>query len=260
MIPKIYKYFINDKTENIIKNYLVDDGYFITPNSFQLISVKIGPFPKALKLKLNFASLIHKDIKFINSKVTLNADSFDKHYYIIDFNSEMPINFDLSIKAKASGVAFYSWVNLWYSTLNRLSSYITLNNLHLDHHEREIQMKHKQLQHSSTSFFEMKSHLYDEPDLDELENKDKNRASSVNKRERSKSGNFKLMELIEEFDRTKDLNSFINGVNKLARSFNVMAFDKKNINLNVSISELDKVKNVKKMDKNLSMMLNYKIK
>ena len=36
MIPKIMKYYINPSTQNMIKNYLNDDSYFMSKNKFVL--------------------------------------------------------------------------------------------------------------------------------------------------------------------------------------------------------------------------------
>ncbi len=61
MIPLMIKYYLNHHTTNILKNFINDDTYFITPNTFFLNFIKIGPFSseKILDIKIN---------DFINTK------------------------------------------------------------------------------------------------------------------------------------------------------------------------------------------------
>ena len=61
MIPLMIKYHLNLHTTNILKNFINDDSYFITPNTFYLNYIKIGPFAseKMLEIKIN---------DFINTK------------------------------------------------------------------------------------------------------------------------------------------------------------------------------------------------
>ena len=81
MIPLMIKYYLNLHTTNILRNFINDDSYFITPNTFFLNFIKIGPFSskKTLNIKIN---------DFINTKFTYdlnerNVVQEDNNYYYI---------------------------------------------------------------------------------------------------------------------------------------------------------------------------------
>ena len=114
------KVYLNIHTTNILKNFISDDSYFITSNTFFLNFIKIGPFSseKTLDIKIN---------DFINTKfkydlVERNCVLEDNQYYYIEvinfidsqkFNSNIPIKSDLKMDITGSGVDFYYWVNPW---------------------------------------------------------------------------------------------------------------------------------------------------
>jgi len=62
MIPKIVK-SINCKTTNIINNFINDMSYFITPNSFYLNSIKIGPFTTSKSLNVTVKDFLNSNFK-----------------------------------------------------------------------------------------------------------------------------------------------------------------------------------------------------
>ena len=63
MIPKIVNFYINVNTTNMIKNYINDLSYFITPNSFYLKSIKIGPFTSAKNLNIRVQDFLQTNFK-----------------------------------------------------------------------------------------------------------------------------------------------------------------------------------------------------
>ena len=76
------KVYLNIHTTNILKNFISDDSYFITSNTFFLNFIKIGPFSseKTLDIKIN---------DFINTKfkydlVERNCVLEDNQYYYIE--------------------------------------------------------------------------------------------------------------------------------------------------------------------------------
>jgi hypothetical protein len=57
------KYHINVKTTNMIRNYLKDPSYFVSPNSFNLTSIRIGPFTSSTKLDIKILDFLSTDFK-----------------------------------------------------------------------------------------------------------------------------------------------------------------------------------------------------
>lgn len=91
MVPKIVKYYINVNTSNMIANYIRDLSYFITPNSFYINKIKIGPFTtdKNLNVKVqdflqtNFKEKI-QDLRYVEKVPSI--DGKDLYYYVIVCN------------------------------------------------------------------------------------------------------------------------------------------------------------------------------
>ena len=63
MVPKIVKYYINVNTTNMIDNYIKDLNYFITPNSFFLNSIRIGPFTSSKNLDVRVQDFLNTNFK-----------------------------------------------------------------------------------------------------------------------------------------------------------------------------------------------------
>lgn len=57
------KYYINVNTTNMIKNYVNDNSYFVTPNSFHLNSIKIGPFTSSKNLEIAVQDFLQTNFK-----------------------------------------------------------------------------------------------------------------------------------------------------------------------------------------------------
>lgn len=129
-IPKIMELHINTEVVNIMRTYLTDNSYFYTDNKFLLKHLKIGPFNVKKDYKVTMSSIINQNINFANINKVIRFDSLDGKYYIdIDFNSSELFNYDIRMQCGESKFKFYTWVNLWYSTLENLSHYIIENDL-----------------------------------------------------------------------------------------------------------------------------------
>lgn len=165
------KNYINPNTQNIIKNYMSDESYFMSKNKFVLNYLKIGPFPNSKELKVKFASLLHKDISFPNAEIRIINEAADKFFYYIKFNSDFKINFDLSLDVRAFRLKFSIWVNLWFSTLDNISHYIINNKLFIKEHKvKEYEHKNdlKIPLNKATTFVEMKTMFFNYEDIDEI--------------------------------------------------------------------------------------------
>ena len=87
MIPKMLKYYVNVNTTNMIKNFMKDQSYFVSPNSFYLNYIQIGPFTskKILDIKIqdflstNFKG-VQKDLYRVE-KLVINGEEL--HFFII---------------------------------------------------------------------------------------------------------------------------------------------------------------------------------
>ena len=130
MIPQIMHYHINSKVANTLRNYLNDNSYFFTENKFCLKHLRIGPFKKKRDYHVSISSLIKRNFVFPQAQTIVEIDKSDGLFYLdMDFNSDDLFNFDIKIECHAFKFSFYSWINLWYSTLENLSHYIITNEL-----------------------------------------------------------------------------------------------------------------------------------
>ena len=84
MIPLMIKYYLNINTTNILKNFINDDSYFITPNIFQLNFIKIGPFSSEKMLSIKINDFIASKFKF--ELIEKNVIIEDKLFYYIEVN------------------------------------------------------------------------------------------------------------------------------------------------------------------------------
>ncbi len=88
MIPKIVNFYINVNTTNMIKNYINDLSYFITPNSFYLNRIKIGPFTSSKTLNVRVQDFLQTNFKEIvpdkkRVEKVSTKDNQDLFYFII---------------------------------------------------------------------------------------------------------------------------------------------------------------------------------
>lgn len=129
-IPKIMELHINREVDNIMRTYLSDNSYFYTDNKFLLKHLRIGPFNVRRDYSVTMSSIINQHIHFRNMEKVISVNTSNGKYYVdIDFHSNELFNYDIRMQCKESKFKFYSWVNLWYSTLENVSHYIIENDL-----------------------------------------------------------------------------------------------------------------------------------
>lgn len=122
MIPQIIKYHIQDKTKNILRNFMHDERYFVSPNEFSLNFIKIGPLPKKLDFSISICNFVYKPLKFKLKKQS-ECDDGKAYYFVFIFEDKVKIDSDIKIKI-SKGFEFYVWVNLWYSTLEIIRQFV----------------------------------------------------------------------------------------------------------------------------------------
>lgn len=148
LIPKIIKNHISADTTNILKNFMEDNRYFISPNKFLIKQIKIGPIPSKSIFDIKICDFVTKNLNFGNlqkthEKVSINGKNH--FYFIMDLNDNIKIDSDIKISANGGGLDFYFWVNLWYSSLKNIK--VLLDKFHKDiyedHREKSASVRNK---------------------------------------------------------------------------------------------------------------------
>jgi hypothetical protein len=295
MIPQIIRYYLNPDTTNIINNYLTDDSYFKTKNSFVLKYLKIGPFSSAKMMKVELSSLVDKDLEFPYREHQIKKVSEDNYYFILKFNSKDLINYDICIKVQDSGIKFYCWVNLWYSCLELISHYIFHKKLFLKtestHEFSDDLIKMRNNNKKQPDFVQMKSIFYNEGSLtkDEKDEEEsyntlremviKNQIESFHFKNENGKVHFpkeaqsvkrrrvistdrcqSVLQLIDDLSENPDLNRLISGLNAKAMQRNTGVFDKDSMSITLNADELDKFNKAKDMPGYFSLLLNFSLK
>lgn len=135
MIPQMIKYHVQDKTKNILKNFMHDERYFVSPNDFFLNFIKIGPLNKKAELSINICNFVYKPLKInISKRFDQSIDGKD-FYFIFVFEEKVKIDSDIKIKI-SGGLDFYIWVNLWYSTLEIIRQFVDKHHTEKEEDER----------------------------------------------------------------------------------------------------------------------------
>ena len=65
MIPRIIKYQLNQKTFNLIDNFIKDESYYFFRNKFRMNSIKIGPFTSGYTFNINIVDILINKFEFI---------------------------------------------------------------------------------------------------------------------------------------------------------------------------------------------------
>lgn len=133
LIPKIVKYHLNMNTKNVLKNFMNDKSYFISPNEFKLKMIKVGPLESQSLLDVKICDFIVQNLKLEKIKKSteqININGKTYYYFKFEIEEKNKIDCDIKISIKGAGLDFYFWANLWYSTLNVIKSY--LDNFHKD--------------------------------------------------------------------------------------------------------------------------------
>jgi protein-tyrosine phosphatase len=131
LIPQIVKYHLNMNTQNVLKNFMTDKSYFISPNEFRLKNIKVGPLPSQTDFDVKICDFVVNNLKFENYRKSFEdtiVDGKNLYYFKLDLEDNIKIVSDIKISITGGGLDFYFWANLWYSTLNVIKSY--LDNFH----------------------------------------------------------------------------------------------------------------------------------
>jgi protein-tyrosine phosphatase len=126
LIPKIVKYHINRNTTNILKNFSQDKTYFISPNEFFLKSIKIGPLNSNSSIDIKICDFVNTNVKIEKfgkdfEKISIEGKTW--YNFILTINERIKIDSDIKISA-SGGVDSYFWVNLWYSSLDIIKTFL----------------------------------------------------------------------------------------------------------------------------------------
>jgi hypothetical protein len=129
MVPKMIKYYINVETSNMIDNYIKDSSYFVTPNSFYLNAIRIGPFATSKNLDVKVEDFLRTNFKGKikdNSRIeqVKTEEEAVVYFYVVEFSNKLPIKSDLKVSVKGFGFKFYFWCNLWYTALDLIKIFI----------------------------------------------------------------------------------------------------------------------------------------
>ena len=245
-IPKIVKYDLNRKYNNMIINYNVDMSYFATINSFKLKSCTLGPFSQDMFLTESFSAITRKKLNFLNSKMNKELRQ-NGWYYIITFDTDEAINYDLKLMINGKNITFYSWFNLWYATFEIISKYVIKNNYFEEGKgtdnadiNQALTQYHKDPKRMSEAF---------------VERTIKTVTNHYNKTfgQNIMTISFKTMKLkhkygqrrksaIKTLKNNKDLNDIFAGIDELAKDKGVDLLDRKNLTFTIGRKQLDKLK------------------
>ena len=112
MVPKIVKYYINVNTTNMIDNYIKDLNYFITPNSFFLNSIRIGPFTSSKNLDVRVQDFLNTNFK---EKV---QDTRRIEKVIAQLNEELFYFVVVQLFLKIWGIQHKISIQIWHKSLS----------------------------------------------------------------------------------------------------------------------------------------------
>ena len=244
-IPKILQCYIannrdmkNFYLKNILYNYIYDNEYFYTPNFFQLKSLKIGPFITSRDYDVKLTSIVKSKLIFPNEIRKFERNELENtYYYNIFFNSNEDINYDIKLQVSSFKFSFYTWVNLWYNTIENLSNYILIkniinksNNIDSDNSRTSINSVQRK---SNSSIIEVIKQIEEiSTSIHEIETKMNNNKNFTSNNE--------IARLIYNFSNEKDLNTFISGINEIAEKNDIELFNPENQEITIELNELDK--------------------
>ena len=246
-IPKIIQCYIgngrdmkNFYLKNMLYNYIYDNEYFYTPNFFRLKSLKIGPFISSRNYDVNLYSIVKSKLIFPNAIRKFERNEIENtYYYNIFFNSNEDINYDIKLQVSCFKFNFYTWVNLWYNTIENLSNFILKNNLINKSNDivldnSNIPLNNVEQRKSNSSIIEVIKQIEEiSTSIHEIKN--------INNNIEDFTSNNEIARLIYNFSNEKDLNTFIKGINEIAEKNNIKEyFDPENQEINIELNELDK--------------------
>lgn len=216
-------------------------------------------------------------------------------YFYQNYKSKIPIKSDLKMDVTGSGIEFYYWINLWYSSLDIIKVYLeeiqdelqktrnkdfsihpklSFKTITKQKREKEVipeENKNEQKEKVNAYFVELQDISNNQKD----NTRDNNRANHiVNNDEFYFKHNFtpfhedsvpvfenpeieRLFDIIEKLDHNTDLNVIIDTISKL--KITSKPFSKENLNIILHANELDKFDNEKKMLKEFCVQINFSL-
>lgn len=271
LIPKIIKYHFSSQIDNqgrphvtnILQSFEKDNSYFVSPNEFLLKRIRVGPMTTNKKLSVKICHFVDKNLNSNGREMTEikpnsnNSNSNNKllpneSMYEIVFDPPLKIHSDIKISI-SGGVNFYVWVNLWYSSWEKIKAFYEEN------HPMAIQEEKEK-----KNYFNNKNLQRKQSHNPELEGKDKGKGnaedssqnhfglSSINKELKEAEINLLSNESVEH-PYLKDILK--NDDNHRKSLYEIIFKLKHNTNLNQLISTLNEISESKLDGQNLVITL-----
>lgn len=301
LLPKIIKEHLTDPNEKLsIKNLLInlqnDSRYYKSINSFMVKQIKFGPLNGTTNINIAMWNFWKMRISFYNAKSYFKTNNKGEVHYI--YAPELINNkFNFDFKIEFSGdVNCYTWVNLWYSTLETIAN--SIPNL-IDKGSSEMitslfinKNKQKQFDHSSNGsaglgsginqMIEMSeikspgSKMYSKSPNDYIEFNTENSPNSNNDYSNEEDGDYSIDDTmintnkkqisssitynknIFKVQHNTNLIEIIDRINQIKINNKQKIIDKSNLKIYFSSTELDKFKERKKM-KNIQLEITYSL-
>lgn len=291
LLPKIIKEHLIDTNEKVlsIKNLLInlqnDSKYYKSINSFMVKQIKFGPLNDN-KANINIAlwNFWKMRIHFFNPKSYFKTNNKGEVYYI--FAPELiknKFNFDFKIEFTGD-VNCYTWINLWYSTLETIANSIPNSNEKgssemipsiLENSNNNKQKQINQTQPNSSGFINTQviemSEIkptnikiqkfpknYIEFNGDEEDNNDNSKEEIINTNKKSMSASIDSNKTIFKVQHNTNLIEIIDQINQIQINNKQKIIDKSNLKIYFSSVELDKFKEKKNM-KNIQLEITYSL-
>lgn len=282
LIPKIIKFhfshLIDNKTgrphvDNILESFKNAKSYFISPNTFKLQGLEVGPLPSGKSLGLKICNFVNSNIgtKYTKLEERKDVDNNGNVYYDIKFDPPLIIHSDIKISI-SGGVNFYVWVNLWYSSWETIKLFYDTNiNNSSDENEGNENPNESQKEHYVSVNFnknmtiEMQK-LKDDFSIESGDSDRKIKSGDISKN----TANFEndgtevdlnsnlqkksLYEIIFKMKHNTNLNELIEKINNGQKK----KLNKNKLKITLNSKELDKFEEKKKMD-NVSLTILYSL-
>lgn len=244
-IPKIIKsQFMNSlDSNNMIKNYILDDSYFFSPNKFMVKRITLGPVTEKKAMTIIMWDLEMEKLKISYDiyieKVTLPTQTLDENYYmiIIEISDSAPICSDIKFEIKGY-LNFYFWINIWYSLVNNLSSILSSKGFFSENDDSESNDS------LATSQSSMKKHR--DKILD-------------HKLHVNSSAKIDLKAYFSGLSSTSDLNVYVSKLNVCLTEMKRPQIDKKALLIKLGKYELDKFLDVNEVKDIFSVEVLYEL-
>ena len=240
-------------------------SYFISPNTFKLQGLEVGPLPSGKNLGLKICNFVNSNIgtKYTKLEERKGADKNGNVYYDIKFDPPLIIHSDIKISI-SGGVNFYVWVNLWYSSWETIKLFYDTN-INNSNEENEVNENPNETQkehYVSVNFnknmtIEMQK-LKDDFSIESGDSGRKLKSGDISKN----TANFEnenvgtevdlnsnlqkksLYEIIFKMKHNTNLNELIDKINNGQKN----KLNKKKLKITLNSKELDKFEEKKKMD------------